>query len=179
MICMIYQLFSGYTWVKVFSHDVAGRFFPSKHEAKNWNADNPDADLYSILDQVENYRKNGVFHIRLCVPELASKYDFPCNEWTQSSNFVEEIEVTDFEEIELTMKGPSWQSFAGLALAPKRRHTLIASIPGNYWFSIGCQAPYNWGIYGPSGADPYEIHKIELYLAIGKKEKIVPFFLSI
>ena len=155
--------------MKVFSHDVAGRFFPSKEQAKSWNPDNPDADLYSILNQMENYRKNGVFHIRLCIPEYSSEYDFPCNEWTQSSNFVETDNVTDFEEIELTFKP---DIFAGLALTPLRNHALTAMVPGNYWFAVGCQFPYNWGIYGIGDPWTVQVLKMEIYLAIGRKFKI-------
>ena len=147
--------------MKVFSHDASGRFFPSKDQAKSWNPDNPDALLYSILDQIENYRKDGVFHVRLCIPEFVSQYDFPCNEWKQSSNFVETDAVTDFEAVELTYQP---DEFAGLALTPTRSHTLVAMQPGGYWFAIGCQYPYSWGIHGI-----YEpIHKMELYLAVGR-----------
>ena len=151
--------------MKVFSHDIAGRFFPSKDQAKSWNSDNPDADLYSILDQMENYRKNGVFHIRLCIPEFVSQYDFPCNEWTQSSNFVETANVTDFEKIELTFKP---DIFAGLALSLSASHALATMFPGESWFAIGCQYAYNWGIYG-IGNPPWarQVFKMEIYLAIG------------
>ena len=150
--------------MKVFSHDASGRFFPSKDQAKSWNPDNPDALLYSILDQIENYRKDGVFHVRLCIPEFVSQYDFPCNEWKQSSNFVETDAVTDFEAVELTYQP---DEFAGLALTPTRSHTLVAMQPGGYWFAIGCQYPYNWGIYGPK-TPTVQVHKMELYLAVGR-----------
>ena len=152
----------------MFSHDVAGRFFLTLEDARSQNTDNPEADLYSILNQIEKYRKNGVFHVRLCIPELASQYDFPCNEWTQSSNFAESYNVNDFKAIELTLKGGS-EDFAGLALKPPTTfvHTLIAMVPGHYWFAIGCQWGYWWGIYG-IGSPHTDIAKIELFLAVGK-----------
>ena len=93
---VVYILFhTGYTWVKVFSHDAAGGMFPSPDddadEAKNFNDDDEDAYRYSILSKIENYRKDGLFHIRICYPSYEE--ECPCNEWTQSSNFVTENDV--------------------------------------------------------------------------------------
>ena len=72
------------------------------------------------MDQVENYRKDGVFHIRICYDELAED-GFPCNEWTQSSNFVEETNVTDFNALDITFKqSGDGGTFGGLGLSPAR-----------------------------------------------------------
>ena len=65
--------------MKVLNHDTAGGYFKDLDQARSHNSDDPDAPLYSILDQVENFRMDGVFHIRICYKELSQ--DFPCNEW--------------------------------------------------------------------------------------------------
>ena len=94
----------GYTWIKVFSHHVDGGMFGYDdriNEPNNWNADDPDALRYSILYRMEKYRKNGVFHLRICFPDYTED-EFPCNEWEQSSNFVHEKEITGFKAIRLT-----------------------------------------------------------------------------
>ena len=67
----------------------------------SWNTDEPDSLRYSILDQMEKYRKNGVFHLRICFPDYTED-EFPCNEWEQSSNFVLETTVSGFKAIRLT-----------------------------------------------------------------------------
>ena len=59
----------------------------------------------------------GVFHFKLCYPELAE--DFPCNEWTQSSNPLTQQTITGFAGITVTWNtngigGP----FQGLGLSP-------------------------------------------------------------
>ena len=47
-------------------------FFKDQKEALNKNADNEDADMFSILYQLEQYRNcEGDFHFKLCYPELA------------------------------------------------------------------------------------------------------------
>ena len=62
-------------------------FFKDKIEALNKNADNEDADIFSILYQLEQYRNcEGDFHFKLCYPGLAENYSFPCNEWKQFNN---------------------------------------------------------------------------------------------
>ena len=155
------HVYLGFSWLKVFSHDMDGGFFASKGAIKSYNADKPDADLYSILGHIEKYRKEGVFHIRICYEEL-TQYNFPCNEWTQSSNFVEETEVTDFEKIQLTFDE---SSFGGLVIQPSSKHAVITS-GGNWYYAIGAQFAMNWGIAGPGR----EINKVELYLAISKSE---------
>ena len=81
-----YFFISGYEWIKVYQHNSAGGFFANEKAARSSNPTDPSADLYSILDRVEDFRKDGVFHIRICWPEVESGLisGFPCNEWTQS-----------------------------------------------------------------------------------------------
>ena len=85
----------GYTWFKIFSHHARGGMFSrnDRTEPNNWNSDDPDSLRYSIIDQIEKYRKNGVFHLRICFPDYTED-EFPCNEFEQSSNFVTETSVS-------------------------------------------------------------------------------------
>ena len=155
--------------MKVFSHNSAGGLFPSVESAKSYNADDPDADLYSILDQIENYRRDGVFHIKLCYEELSSKFEFPCNEWTQSSNMLEESDITDFNPIRISFpESGIGGSFGGLGINQQgqRQHTLIDDLPnqGNYWYAIGCKSGnFGKGIPGPH---PETVVKVELFLYV-------------
>ena len=153
--------------MKVFSHDATGGMFPSTEAAKSYNADDPDADLYSILDQIENYRRDGVFHIKLCYEELSSKYKFPCNEWTQSSNMAEESDITDYNPIRIAFgqSGTGSGSFGGLGISPKSPSTLIDDLPNhpNWHYAIGSTEHYQVGIPGPCPC--VSVAKVELFLA--------------
>ena len=153
--------------MKVLNHDTAKGYFKDLDEAKSHNADDPNADLYSILDQVERFRMNGVFHIRICYAELPD--DFPCNEWKQSSNFVEESEITDFEEIEITYpESGTGGVFGGLGLSPVSFCcNLIDDLPdhGNWFYSVGTLTAYGKGLPGPH---PITVRQVELYLAAGR-----------
>ena len=67
----------------MFSHDTAGGLFIDQEDALTKNPDNPEASLYSVLDQLETLRSpEGSLRLRLCYPEL----DGGCNEWVQTSN---------------------------------------------------------------------------------------------
>ena len=158
----------------MFSHDTKGGFFPDIEQAKSYNKDDPNADLYSILDQIEDYRKDGVFHIRLCYDELAED-NFPCNEWTQSSNFVEDPNITDFNAIDITFKQRGdGGMFGGIGLnSPENSgSTLIDDMPhsGNWWSAIGAISQHGTGLPGPH---PTVVRKVELYLAISNSHKFI------
>ena len=159
--------------MKVFSHKASVGFFPTVEDAKSYNADNPDADLFSSLDQIEKYRKDGVFHVRICYEELY-EFDFPCNEWTQSSNFVKEVNITDYEEIDITFdESGNGGNFAGLGLSPSSHsETLIDADPhgAGSFFCIGCIK--GWGAYMP-GPSAKAVQKVELYLALSMNRLIL------
>ena len=96
-----------------------------------------------------------MFHIRLCYPEYTD-LEFPCNEWTQSSNFVEEDVITDFQPIKLTWRTPGDENqirpFAGLGRNKLVVWgTLIDDLPqvGFWFYAIGSKSRYERGVPGP------------------------------
>ena len=74
------------------------------NDAKNKNSDDPNAPLFSILDQLEGMRnRDGKFHLKLCYPEL-TQFSPPCNEWIQTSNPATETAITGYEEVQVKLK---------------------------------------------------------------------------
>ena len=132
-------------------------------EAKNKNPDDENADLFSILGQLERYRRcSGIFHFKLCYPELAENFTFPCNEWTQFNNPVSDSMIKDFQEVKLTFK----DNFQGIGMNEIQKwRTLINHKPFEYseFFSIG--AP-SWMTEVP-GPYPIWVGKVELYVNPG------------
>ena len=153
--------------MKFFNHDLAGGYFPDKEEAYNYNEDDPDAELYSILNQMEEFRKDGVFHIRQCYPTLTS-FDPPCNEWTQSSNFAEEEAISDFKPITINWEDLySWSPGKFNGLKKARQSWPYYFVESTYWwFALGFRWSW-WG--GISQSYPTYVTKVELYLAAGMK----------
>ena len=158
----------GYTWVRVFNHDRrSGGWFPCDNpenkEQRRSNEDDPDAGRFSILDEMDKYKKDGVFHIKLCYPEYTE--EFPCNEWTQSSNFERDSEIFHYKPLRITYK-ESFRGidFEGLKLKNNYPQFLSASGP-YYYFGLGyCQRDGSH-FTGPYGKP--EVQHLEIYLAAG------------
>ena len=159
----------------MFNHHTQGKY-PNEHfpppsqpgrssgeafnEIFSYNEDDPDASRFSILGQIEKYRKNGAFHIRLCYPDYTE--DFPCNEWTQTSNFMQDKVITDYNPIRITyLQRDSENDFDGL----KRSSSWFTWVSSSYaWrFMVGyCQADLQYGAYSKP-----RVSHVELYLLAG------------
>ena len=117
----------------MFSHDTAGGLFKSSCEAKFKNPENPDANLFSVLNQLETFRLNlGSFHLKLCYPELGD-----CNEWTQTSNPATDSTILGFKAITLGFPKNSYrQAFGGLGVSPASASTTFIDDTPNqsFWF---------------------------------------------
>ena len=144
-------------------------FFKDHSEALNKNADNEDADIFSILYQLEQYRTcNGDFHFKLCYPELAENFSFPCNEWTQFNDPAADSIVRNFKPIKITFKS-ALGDFKGLGMSERsKKETLIEDNPmqfNNRTFSIGTLKGKEGKIVGPPD---HLVEKVELFVNPGK-----------
>ena len=96
--------------------------------------------------------EDGIFHFKLCYPE-ATEYDFPCNEWKQRSNPLEESTVEDFEGINLTWPLRSdGEPFGGLMNSTNNKN-LMDDDPSKqfYWNSVGTISGHGGYLPGPVG----------------------------
>ena len=165
----------GHGFVKVFSHDTGGGLFSSQEEALNKNPDNPDAELFSILDQLEDYRDHeGILHFKLCYPEITGVGGGHCNEWTQTSNPLYYSTIQGFQAIALAFphdgnKKP-WQGL-GRSFA---KYSVLDDTPSDdtWWTAIGATA-YSASEHIQSddcipGPLPHLVTKVELYISGGK-----------
>ena len=161
--------FLGY--LKVFSHNTSGGLFSNKAGVLESNPTNSNADLFSILYKLEEFKdSNGNFHFKLCYPELKGIGGKSCNEWIQSSNPFTAHTITGFRAIHLAFeKNSYYQPWAGLGrnLPNLQRNTLIDDAPtrGNYYSAIGAFTYWpdstKRTIPGPS---PNAVTKVELYV---------------
>eukprot|EP00091_Calanus_sinicus_P000622 TRINITY_DN10538_c0_g1_i1.p1 TRINITY_DN10538_c0_g1~~TRINITY_DN10538_c0_g1_i1.p1 ORF type:complete len:207 (+),score=44.02 TRINITY_DN10538_c0_g1_i1:516-1136(+) len=164
-------------WKKVFAHNTSGGFFINLEDVKSKNPENENADLFSILDQLEMFRdKEGFFRFKVCYPEVQYTAIYPCNEWIQSSNPLHETIITGFKPLRIAFpKTSTGGIFGGLGLSPpSSSDTLIDETPshGNWYFAIG--ALNNWHkkdtIPGPvsSTSDLAAVKKVEMFVRISK-----------
>ena len=150
----------------MYNQHYAGGYFPrfpreGFEEIFSYNEDDPDALKFSILGQIEKYRKNGAFYIRMCYPEYPE--DFPCNEWTQVSNFMQDKVITDYNPIRITYP----QNFDGLQKTTSGPRWASGSY--DWSFSIG----YTQGGAIPGAVSKRRVSLVELYLLAGMIKKFL------
>ena len=152
--------FAGY--VKIFGHNTAGGLFSSKDDALSKNPEDQNANLFSILDQLEKYRdENGNFQFKLCYPELDK-----CNEWIQSSNPAKDTDIKGFRAIALTFEtngiGGRWAGLGKNIFS----EALMDDSPSHsyYWCAIGALSywPSQPKIAGPLGLG--SVTEVDLYV---------------
>ena len=189
-------------FVKVFSHNTAGGLFSSQDDAVNKNPGNPDAELFSILDQLEDYRDHeGIFHFKLCYPEITGVGGGRCNEWTQASNPVYYSTIQGFQEISLAFlrdgNNNSWRglgrshskfSFLDDTPADDTQWTAIGATALGYSsaefkkmfnkFSANSSLSLGFLLSCIPGPIPHCVTKVELYISSGKNQRI-PLFIHI
>ena len=149
-------------------------FFKDLNDAMNKNADDEDANMFSILDQLEQYRNcRGEFHFKLCYPELAENFSFPCNEWTQFNNPVSDSMSRDFKPVKISFRSATLE-FKGLGMSERGKlNNLIEDYPflkENRSFSVGTIKGIDGKIAGPP---PHLVEKVELFVNPGKTEYIL------
>ena len=162
-------------FTKVFSHDTAGGLFTSSQDALSRNHDNPQASLFSTLDQLESYRNaEGNFHFKICYPEVQTFHGLGhCNEWLQASNPTTEGTVTGYERIHLAFpSNGAGQAWGGLGRSGDTETSLLddtGSSPSG-WMAVGATEYYQPSkktIPGPWSLPIDGIKKIELYVKPG------------
>ena len=132
-------------YVKIFNHDVSGGLFTTNDDVGRKNSGDPDNKLFSILDQLEDYRNSeGKFHFKLCYPELTWGRDGKtCNEWIQSSNPYTDTTITGFEEIFLAFDLESWKGLGKNSNSNSNAFIDDSPSHGNWFTAIGAKS--YWG----------------------------------
>ena len=160
-------------WKKIFSHDVSGGVFADQEAVASSSPYDENALLYSALDKLEQYRvsQDDKFEFKLCFPELADTYPFPCNVWKQLTDPLKSNKrdsQAGYEEVNVTFT----TYFGGLS---KRQtafagSSVISNRPSHedWYYPIGALVLLDNGrINGPecdSKPDCPSVSKIELYV---------------
>jgi flagellin-like protein len=132
-------------WTLIFNHDIAGGYFSSSVDAKNKNQDNPSANLYSILDKLELFRRGGKFVLKINWPSSGTGK----NIWSQTINPVTNAgmsatrPVEGYEGIDIDYTTNYWgglEQYGSSSL-------LDGSVNhGNWFYAIGSYNIYGIGI---------------------------------
>ncbi len=151
-------------WTKVFNHNIAGGYFASLNDAESKNTENPLANLYSILNKLEDFKRNGKFTFRIDWPGYAA-----INIWSQTTNPTNDIAVGGYTAIDINAVSNYW---GGLELG---NGTIVVSnanssyIDGsvnhaNWYYAIGSLAVWGEGIPSATDVTSVGVPHVELWV---------------
>ncbi|WP_417336575.1 fibrinogen-like YCDxxxxGGGW domain-containing protein [Halobacteriovorax marinus] len=134
-------------WTRVFKHNTVGGYFTDLDDAKLKNQTTPTADLYSILQYMENLKSSHglTFKYRDTTNALQ-------NIWFQRSNPLYDTSVMGYRPIEIAYSSNFWgglengnRDSSGLKNANKS--LLDGSVEHtNWWYSVGATTNHNGNI---------------------------------
>ena len=150
-------------WMKVLRHySGTGEYWSS---ANNWdqakwnNPDNPQANKYSILDYVKNFKFNGKYTFKLVYPQYPDRN----NIWSQAQNPLDITEVVDgVTKIKTGWNGNYWNgltrsSYSGTFLDGSNPH-------GNWYFAVGSAVSWSGSTSFPGPG--VAVNTVELWVKV-------------
>jgi hypothetical protein len=149
--------YNGGGWTRLFVHKTAGGLFSSKNDAKEKNTGDIDADLYSQLIHLSDFKRDAKFEFWLNYNELDGNDGG--NRWTQTSNPLTD-DIAGYTAISADHTSRFW---GGLE-PDKGNNTLLDGSVGhsNWYYAIGSinYWPSSGTIPGPSSG----INEAVLYI---------------
>jgi plastocyanin len=139
----------GGEFVLVF-RQTAGKYLAKDAWMAGQNAGNDTADTYSILDELENYRKvNGEFEFKLIWPEHEGTNS---QQWIQKSNPATSTHVAGYKEVDVPFTTSNWD---GLSRSSDASTLLDGSSSHTHWYyAVGSNNEYEQGgVKGMPGPD--------------------------
>lgn len=132
-------------WTRLFVHKTSGGFW-SGLDASSHNVDDPTADLYSVLEKLEDFRGgDGKFKLRINWPDLGAGK----NIWKQSLNPVTTPgmsptnPVAGYEALDIDYTSNSWGGLDNSSGSTFLNGTVNH---GNWYYSIGSNNIWSTGI---------------------------------
>lgn len=149
--------YNGGGWTRIFVHKTAGGLFSSKNDAKEKNTGDINADLYSQLTHLSDFKRDGKFDFWLHYFQLDGNDGG--NRWTQTSNPLIE-NIAGYTAISADHTSKYW---GGLEPDKGNNTLLDGSVNhGNWYYAVGSIRywPSTGTIPGPSAG----INEVMLYI---------------
>ena len=150
-------------WLKVFRQDSStGEFFSSANnwaEARTTNSDNPQANKYSILNTVENYKLNDRYTFKINYPNEGIT-----NIWSQTNNPVNDDGtqgVSGYIGIDIQTTANGWNGLEQYAAQGSTFLDGTLDPRSNWYYAIGSK-PWSGATTFPGWDPPVEV--VELWV---------------
>ena len=150
-------------WLKVFRQDSStGEFFSNANnwaEARTTNSDNPQANKYSILNTVENYKLNDRYTFKINYPN-----EGVTNIWSQTNNPVNDDGtqgVSGYIGIDIQTTANGWNGLEQYAAQSSTFLDGTLDPRSNWYYAIGSK-PWSGATTFPGWDPPVEV--VELWV---------------
>ena len=150
-------------WLKVFRQDSStGEFFSNANnwaEARTTNSDNPQANKYSILNTVENYKLNDRYTFKINYPN-----EGVTNIWSQTNNPVNDDGtqgVSGYIGIDIQTTDNGWNGLEQYAAQTSTFLDGTLDPRSNWYYAIGSR-PWSGATTFPGWDPPVEV--VELWV---------------
>jgi fibronectin type 3 domain-containing protein len=128
-------------WTLVFNHKASAGFF-TEAEALSKNSGTPTSDLYSSLDQLEKFRNDGKFTLKINWPGYPQR-----NIWSQTTNPTFDQPVAGYTGITIDSSTEDWGGLERNSAYQLTTSFMDGSIGnGNWYYAIAEYADWHGGI---------------------------------
>lgn len=148
-------------WTLVFNQNVVGGFFTDANDALSRNSATPTADLYSILDNLDNFKANGRYIFRINWPGYVQR-----NIWVQTTNPTIDQPVSGYAPLSVDLTGSYWGGLERNCGVSCGSSLMDGSVGiSDWWFGVGSYAAYWGGIPAASffGGDQFGVPQTQLW----------------
>jgi len=136
-------------WTLVFNHNIAGGYFATATAALSMNAANPSANLYSILDLLDNFKANGRYVFKINWPGYVGR-----NIWIQTTNPTIDQPVAGYVPLSVTSTTNFWGGLERNCAIGCTSSFIDGSISSSNWFyAIGSVAAWGTPTVGIPASD--------------------------
>lgn len=154
-------------WTRVFRHNIDGGYFASLAASLNSNQNDPNHNLYSILNLLDSFKSENRLTFRLYYPQSGTR-----NIWSQMTNPTHDTDVWGYRGLIIDASSRYW---GGLELSNRaggvtntNRSIIDGSVGHNdWWYAIGTTSAYGAGIPGPAIPSNDVVTEVELYVHDG------------
>jgi hypothetical protein len=146
-------------WTKIFNHNIVDGYFANSTDVLSKNVANPNANLYSILNQLDEFKANNRYIFRINWPGYVQR-----NIWMQSSSPLISQPVAGYVPLSIDTSSQGWGGIerdCGVGCANTFMDGTIGTT--NYFYAIGQYAVWTGGIPASYEVSMSGVQQVQLW----------------
>ena len=152
-------MYDGGGWTKVFNHNIVDGYFADSTEAISKNISNPSANLYSILNQLDEFKANNRYIFRINWPGYVQR-----NIWMQSSNPLISQPVAGYVPLSIDTSTEGWGGIERDCTVGCSNTFMDGTIgTSNYFYAIGQYGVWTGGLPASYEVSMVGVQQVQLW----------------